>query len=436
MKLIRAVKIWLSGLITGAIYLLLLSGVGMSRLADPVHAGSVRSQGRELHETYNIAANGVVAVSNTSGYIRVTSWNENRVKLDAVKRGPREDELDQVEIQVVTRPDRIEVRTIYPRGRSSRVSVDYDLRVPRTASLNGLTNISGEITVSDPVASVNARTTSGNITVRQVTGDAILSSTSGRIAADRIGGSLSVITTSGDLAIGEVASTLNARCTSCNIRATGLRDDVIAQSTSGNIEIERIGGRVTARATSGWVRVNDVGGDVNAESFSDSVTVTNVRGHVAAKALSGNVVVRNAGEGARISAVSGNIEVSDARGRIEIGATSGTIVLRNIDSRDVSAKCVSGGVNFTGKVYEDGRYEFVSFSGNLVLVLPPDSNFNLTAQSHSGSINTEFPLQIRQGSQFGGRGPITGTVGKGGAELRAISHSGNVQIRKDTGQKR
>jgi DUF4097 and DUF4098 domain-containing protein YvlB len=427
MKLSGVVKIGLWAL---AGCLLLAGGVASSQSAG---------QGRELHETYDLAPNGAVAVSNTSGYIRVTSWNENRVKVDALKRGRREEELGLVEIQVVTRPDRIEIRTIYPRGvgvRSSSVSVDYDLKVPRGAALDGLTTSSGAITVSDPVARVTARSTSGAITVRQVAGDAILSSTSGRIAADRIGGGLSVTTTSGDLLIGEVASTLNARCTSCNIRAAGLRDDVTAYTTSGNIEVERIGGRVSARATSGWVKINDVGGDVNAESYSDSVTVTNVRGRVTAKALSGNVVVRNAGEGARVEAVSGNVELSDAKGRVEIGATSGSITLNRIDSRDVSAKGMSGGVNFTGRVYEGGRYEFVSFSGNVVLVLPPESSFNLTAQSHSGSINTEFPLQIRQGAQFGGRGPIIGTAGKGGAEVRAVSHSGGVHIRKDAGQKR
>ncbi len=425
MKLSGA-KIKLRALIPAVVCLLLLGGVAASQSA---------SQGRELRETYDLAANGAVAVSNTSGYIRVTSWNENRVKVDAVKRGPSEDEFGEVEIQVMARPDRIEIRTIYPRGRSG-VSVDYDLKVPRTAALNGLTNASGEITVSDPVASVNARTASGNIAVRGTVGDAVLSSASGRITADRIGGGLSVTTTSGDLVIGEVGSTLNARCTSCNIRAAGLRDDATAYTSSGNIEIERIGGRVTARATSGWVKINDVAGDVNAESYSDSVTVTNVKGRVTAKSLSGNVIVRNVGEGASVSAVSGNVEVSDAKGRIEIGATSGSMTLNNIDSRDVSAKGVSGGVRFTGKLYDDGRYEFSSFSSSVVLMLPPESNFNLAAQSHSGSIHTEFPLELGRGAQFGGRFPITGVVGKGGAEVRAFSHSGSIHIRKDTGQKR
>jgi DUF4097 and DUF4098 domain-containing protein YvlB len=387
-------------------------------------------QSRELHETYDLAPGGVVSVNNTSGYIRVTSWGEDRVKVDAVKRGRRDEDAGQVEIQVTPRPGRIDIRTIYTRNEDSRISVDYDLKVPRGAVLNALTTTSGEIAVYDPVARVTANSTSGAITVREVAGDAVLSSNNGQITAGRIGGSLSVTSTNGNLAISEVASTLNARCTNCNISARGLRDDATVRTTSGAIELERVGGRVSASATSGRIRINDVGGDVIATTYSDSITVTNARGYVTAKATSGNVIVRGAGEGARAEAVSGSVEISNSKGRIEADAVSGSIALNNIDGKDVTAKAHSGGVLFTGRFYEGGHYEFVSFSGNVVLNLPPESNFNLTIQSHSGSINTEFQLKLGPGAQFGDRGPIVGVVGKGGAEVRAISHSGGVQIKK------
>src|SRR4030095_2916007 len=133
-------------------------------------------QARELHETYDLTAGGVVFINNTSGYIRVTSWNENRVKVDAVKRGGREEDIGSVEIQVTPRPRRIDIRTVYPRSHGSSVSVDYDLKVPRSAALNAQTN-NGEITVNDPVARVTANSTNGSITVREVAGDAELSST-------------------------------------------------------------------------------------------------------------------------------------------------------------------------------------------------------------------------------------------------------------------
>ncbi len=386
-------------------------------------------QARELRETYDLAPGGVVSVNNTSGYIRVTSWGEDRVKVDAVKRGGRDEDLGQVEIQVTPRPGRIDIRTIYPRSQGSRVSVDYDLKVPRGAVLNALTTTSGEIMVYDQVARVTANSTSGPITVREVAGDAVLSSTSGQITAGRIGGSLVVTATSGNLVIGEVASTLNARCNNCNISARGLRGDATVRTANGSIDLDRIGGRVNAETMNGRIRINEVGGEVIATSYSNSITVTNARGFVVAEALNGNVIVRDAGEGARASSLSSSVQISDSKGRIEADATNGSITLDNIDGKDVTAKSVNGGVFFKGSFYESGRYLFFSANGNVVLTLPPESNFNLTIKSDNGTVNTEFPLKLEPGAQLG-RGPIVGVVGKGGAEVRAISANGAVHIKK------
>src|SRR5262245_35166134 len=73
--------------------------------AAPRVTAQSAGQSRERHETYDLAAGGVVSVTNTNGYIRVTSWNENRVRVDAVKRVRRDEDPGPVEIQVTPRPD-------------------------------------------------------------------------------------------------------------------------------------------------------------------------------------------------------------------------------------------------------------------------------------------------------------------------------------------
>jgi len=394
-------------------------------------AAQPAQQVREFHETYDLPQDGLVSINNTNGYIRVTSWNENRVKVDAVKRARRNEDPGQVEIQVTPRPgrpQRLEIRTIYPRSDSS-VSVDYDLKVPRGATLNAQST-NGEITVNDPVASVTARTNNGEVTVRQVTGDATLLSDNGRVVAERVGGALSVTSANGNMMISEVASTLNARCANCNVTARGIRDDATVRSTNGSVELERVGGRATADTPNGRIRINDVGGDVYAKSLSSSIIVTNARGFVEAIATNGSAVVRGAGEGARATSVSGSVEISDSKGRIEADATNGSVTLNNIDAKDVVAKSNNSSVSFSGKFSEGGRYRFYSSNGNVVLTLPPESNFNLTIRSDNGAINTEFPVKLAPGAVLGGRGPIIGAVGKGGAEVQAISNNGNVHLKK------
>jgi DUF4097 and DUF4098 domain-containing protein YvlB len=234
--------------------------------------------------------------------------------------------------------------------------------------------------------------------------------------------------------VNNVSSRLFAQATSGSVIAIQVRDDATASSTSGNVKLEQVGGRATARSVCGWGMVNDVGGDVQADSTSDNVTVTNVRGRVNAGSISGAIIIRQASEGVRATAVSGKIEISDSKGRMDVNTTSDSITLNNVDSRGIIAKSTSGNVHFAGKLYEEGHYEFESFSSNVVLILPPDSNLTLTTRSHSGSINTEFPLQIAPGITNRGRGALSGTIGKGGAEVRAATFSGSVFIKKNAGQ--
>jgi hypothetical protein len=417
-----------------------LAVVVLAILVGTALAGAAQAQAfeREFHQTFELNPDGTVSLINSSGYIRVTSWNEkNRVQVDAVKqtRREREEDWSQVEIRVTSRPDRLEITTIYPRGRSNNTSVNYDLKVPRSAVLNSINSTSGDVTISGPVARVVARSTSGNVTATDVGGDANLSSTSGNARAERIGGGLSIGSTSGNVTVNEVGSRLNARSTSGNIRISQARDDAIATCSSGSIKMERIGARAVANTTSGWINITGVSGDVEAHAHSDGVTVEDVRGRVIASSLSGNVSVRKVDEGVRAVSTSANVEIASAKGRLEAETISGSITLRDVDSHDLRLKSLSSSVQYQGKLYADGRYEFNSFSGNVIVTIPADSEFNLTAQTFSGSINTEFPLQITTG-KLSARGPIQGVVGKGGAQVKAESFSGNVHIKKLVAQAR
>lgn len=390
---------------------------------------------RELHEVYNLNPDGTITVTNTSGYIRITTWNENRVQVDAVKNARREEDWPLIEIRVVSQPSRLEITTVYPRGRSNSTSVNYDLKVPRSAVLNNIASTSGDVTITGPIASVIARSTSGSVMATDVAGNANLASTSGNATAKKIGGSLSISATSGNVTATDVAARATARCASGAINLSNVRDDASAYCASGSIRLEKIGGRAAAQSSSGSVTILNVGGDVEAASNSDNVLIEDVRGRVVATSFTGNVIVRKVDEGVRATATSSNIEITSAKGRIEAETISGSITLREVDSRDLRLKSLSSSVRYQGKLYADGRYEFNSFSGDVVVTLPPDSEFNLTAQSFSGTINTEFPIQLTAG-KLSSRGPVQGVAGKGGAQLKAESFSGSVHIKKQVAQAR
>ena len=186
-----------------------------------------------------------------------------------------------------------------------------------------------------------------------------------------------------------------------------------------------------ARAVSGGVQVIEAGGDVNADSISQDVICENVHGRVMSSTISGRIVIRHVERGVRATSVSGNIEISGANGAIDSGTTNGNIVIRDVESRDVRGKTTSGAVRFQGLLYGDGHYAFESLSGDLVILVPANSGFDLTAKTFSGSIETDFSIQVSPGTTLPGRGKsFRGTIGQGGAQLSAVGFSGNIYIKK------
>lgn len=387
----------------------------------------------ELHKSYALTPNGTVSVTNVSGFIRITGWNENRVQVDAVKRGNKED-FSLVEIRITDSSDRLQIETITPRmnwGRNRNVWVEYELKVPRSVILNSITTTSGDITILDAGSRVVARSTSGEVTARGTSGETNLSTTSGTITAERINGALTITCTSGDIRVNEIGSKLSIRTTSGDITATDIRDDASIASTSGNLRIEKVGGRVNASATSGIVSVKDVNGDATLQSISDSVIAENIKGRVTANTVSADITLRNVQEGVRISAVSGTINVTQTKGLIEAKTTSGDVIVLEVDSHEIMIGSHSGSVSYSGSIYDDGRYSFESFNGGVHILIPANSNFTVNATTFNGSIETDFAVTPPPGTTQTNRPKrLQGTHGTGAAQLKINGFSADIKLKK------
>ncbi len=187
---------------------------------------------------------------------------------------------------------------------------------------------------------------------------------------------------------------------------------------------------IEARSVSGDVRVEKAGGSVRINTVSGSVTILGGKKSISARAVSGNIRVTEAEGDLELGSVSGDIQVSKVRGSVEAEAVSGSVRLLDISrARRVSAKSISGTVEYRGQVLENGSYRFSSHSGSVILTLPAGSSFDLEASSFSGSVSTDFPVAVT--GKLGGR-TIQGRAGKGGAEISAKVFSGNVEIRKES----
>lgn len=143
----------------------------------------------EFHQTYALAADGRIQLSNINGAVHITAWDQNQVKVDAVKRADDSEGLKRMEIKVDARPDSLAIETRYQQNDSSwnhgdRMSeVEYTLTVPRNARLDEIKLINGTLDVAGVSGQVHASCINGRLTAKDLAGDTHLSTINGPLEA-------------------------------------------------------------------------------------------------------------------------------------------------------------------------------------------------------------------------------------------------------------
>lgn len=170
----------------------------------------------EFHKTYPLTATGRVSVSNVNGAVRITAWDRNEVKVDAVKVGRTQRALEDARIVVDARADAVEIRTQYPEHSHNAASVEYTLSVPRHAALEGVGTVNGPVEIDGVAGAIRASSVNGNVGVRRGEGDADLHTTNGRVEASfaRLGRTVSAKTVNGGIVLtlpGDASARLTAK---------------------------------------------------------------------------------------------------------------------------------------------------------------------------------------------------------------------------------
>lgn len=194
-----------------------------------------------IDKTFNVRPGASVVLSNVNGGVRVTSWDQPRVRVIARKEvhGDRDDVkeiLRELRVEMQPRDGGLVVTTHYPRrhggssifdwllGEGESRQVSYELTVPRTMNLD-VTNTNGSIRLTDVSGRHELDTTNGKIELTRCGGTVDASTTNGSIHAELTnvakGQPLSFHTTNGRIEI-EVPANLAV--------------DVDAGTTNGSIK--------------------------------------------------------------------------------------------------------------------------------------------------------------------------------------------------------
>lgn len=120
-----------------------------------------------------------ISISNIKGDITVKTWKQQKVVIEARKRGS-EQAIDATTVKKTLANNRLRIETIY-KDPKTKCAVHYDILVPDSARLQSVTTEKGSITIANAQHGAMAKTERGNILLENVTGPVKTSANRGSI---------------------------------------------------------------------------------------------------------------------------------------------------------------------------------------------------------------------------------------------------------------
>jgi hypothetical protein len=327
-----------------------------------------------------VPANARVTVRGGRGNIVVRASDEpeirvsGKVNVKSWSEATAKKLSERVSAEIVQNGDGYEVRPT-GSGGNSRVRVDMDVTVPKKALLT-VHSEKGDISVSDLASQVNIDNGSGDIEVRGTGGD---------VSLDMRHGDAKISDTKGDVKI---------------------------SGHGGSVEIVNASGSFTINGEFvGPIRADKVAKGVRFVSHRTDLTLTQLSGHM--EASSGNLEVVDAPGNLILRTRDEDITIENAGGKIKIEDRNGNIQVR-----------------FSSPPKDD--IEITNSSAAITLTLPESSSFEISADCHSGNVDSEFESDtLKKTSTDSGDSHLEGKYGHGrGPKITLKTSYGSISIHK------
>ncbi len=263
--------------------------------------------------------------------------------------------------------------TIRSSGQEGQVTMNLDIEVPKDVQLAATAN-HGDVTVSGIKGPVHVEAQNGSVQIHDM------------------GASVTMTLQKGDAHI------------------TGVTGDVNVSGKGNEIEISNVTGDATISGNFyGPIRANNIGKTLQCSAQESEVTLEHLTGRMVLD--SGRVEVAGAAGPANVSTRHKDVSVEDITGRLDVADSHGDIQVRY-------SKPPREEVNITNE------------TGEVDMVLPGNSSFEIVATSKSGEAESEFASPSLTTTSNEHVGALNGTIGNGGPKISITTTYGTIHLRK------
>jgi hypothetical protein len=266
-------------------------------------------------------------------------------------------------------------------------SIALQVELPQECPLE-VENAFGDLRIQGFTHGLKARTGHGTLEIARCAGDLELHNRQGEIIVMEADGDLHVETSFSPIVVAQI------------------QGDVFASNRFGPVSITGVSGAVQVENSGALIEIADVGGQV---------TVRNRLGLVTVQGVAGNLMVDNAGSPVRIADVQGETHIENNRGEIRAEGLAGNVIIR---SRN-------GDIHLALDDIQQNFYRLDNSFGVVRVNLPPSPSAIISAEALYGTIDSDFPLEIKR---EGANQLARGTLGQGKANIQLDGRNTNIYL--------
>jgi hypothetical protein len=210
-------------------------------------------------KTYDVSPGTRFEIINRDGGIDISGWNQDRIKIHAVKKTRWGGKLTNVAIEVSPGAD-FKIETIHV-VKNPKVSVSYDIKVPFKAIVQKVRTSNGAIDLEGTHGDTGIHTSNGTIEVEGAEGDIDANTSNGSIEIEDVKGYVSARTSNGSISVEETTGIVEIETSNgtidAEVRGVG-ENGTRLRTSNGAIEVEidaRLNVDLEAKTSNGKITV-------------------------------------------------------------------------------------------------------------------------------------------------------------------------------------
>ncbi len=365
-----------------------------------------------------------ITVNNNFGVVKVTGGSSTlRATLTKGVRGWNQEDArrvaEQIQLVISKTSDGVSITTNRDQV-NQEFSTNIQVEVPSSANLF-ITNSFDSVSANNIQGNLSIKVSHGQADVTGIIGDVNLALNYSDANASTINGNLiitgarnaNVLKVSGSLDLGanngavdvrEIAGPVHIDAPFCKITAQGLSSDSELKTEHASVDVRGTAG-LTIDAPHSSIQARNINGDLRVSASNKEINIASISGML------------------EVEAEQASVKVEDARGPVDVQTTHGEVVVRNF-SEGVHVETSYRDVTLIAASQPEGDIEVDNNHGEIKIVLPQSSQFQLDAQSENGEIK---PVGFNMPSQRV-RASLIASLGANGPSIKLRTSYKNIII--------